>query len=175
MIVGIDIGGTTIKLGVVDEKGNILTASKFPTEEWTNPAEKLTELIQKECARFQKEYSIEGVGIGVPGQISADKESILELTNIPSLNGFALRSEIQKVLPKLKVVIENDARCAAMGNALAGVVVNHSGLCSASAKPVIFASGVKPNSLHFSPLTNTKAAPPSLMVEALAAVTVPSF
>ena len=70
MIVGIDIGGTTIKLGVVDEKGNILTASKFPTEEWTNPAEKLTELIQKECARFQKEYSIEGVGIGVPGQIS---------------------------------------------------------------------------------------------------------
>ena len=93
MIVGIDIGGTTIKLGVVDEKGNILTASKFPTEEWTNPAEKLTELIQKECARFQKEYSIEGVGIGVPGQISADKESILELTNIPSLNGFALRSD----------------------------------------------------------------------------------
>ncbi len=115
MILGIDIGGTTIKLGVVDEKGNILTASKFPTEEWTNPAEKLTELIEKECAKFQKEYEIEGVGIGVPGQISADKESILELTNIPSLNGFALRSEVQKVLPKLKVVIENDARCAAMG------------------------------------------------------------
>ncbi|MFZ9847461.1 MAG: ROK family protein [Flavobacteriales bacterium] len=115
MILGIDIGGTTIKLGVVDEKGNILTASKFPTEPWTNPAEKLIELIEKECTKFQKEYSIEGVGIGVPGQISADKESILELTNIPSLNGFALRSEVQKVLPKLKVVIENDARCAAMG------------------------------------------------------------
>jgi glucokinase len=115
MILGIDIGGTTIKLGVVDEKGNILTASKFPTEPWTNPAEKLIELIEKECTKFQKEYKIEGVGIGVPGQISADKESILELTNIPSLNGFALRSEVQKVLPKLKVVIENDARCAAMG------------------------------------------------------------
>ena len=92
MILGIDIGGTTIKIGVVDEKGNILDARKFPTEEWTNPAEKLTELIQREHAKFQKEYSIDGIGIGVPGQISPNKESILELTNIPSLNGFALKA-----------------------------------------------------------------------------------
>lgn len=115
MILGIDIGGTSIKLGVVDEKGNILASSKFPTEPWTSPATKLVELVEKEFTKFSKEYQISGVGMGVPGQISPDKESILELTNIPSLNGFALKGEVEKVLPGVKVAMENDARCAAMG------------------------------------------------------------
>ena len=56
-----------------------------------------------------------------------------------------------------------------------GEVVNHSGACSASANPFIFAKGFKPNSSAFSLLIKTKAAAPSFMVLALAAVTVPSL
>jgi len=76
---------------------------------------------------------------------------------------------------KSKSLTEMPARLAAMGRANDGVVVNHSGVCSASAKPSIFAKGVRPNSFNFSPLTKITAAAPSLIVDALAAVTVPSF
>jgi hypothetical protein len=57
----------------------------------------------------------------------------------------------------------------------AGVVVNHIGSCAASAKPRILAMGVRPRSFAFSLLIKMTAAAPSLMAEAFAAVTVPSF
>ena len=67
------------------------------------------------------------------------------------------------------------AALIAFGMAMEGVVVNHIGSCAASAKPRIFAIGFIPSSCAFSLLINTTAAAPSLMVEAFAAVTVPSF
>ena len=71
--------------------------------------------------------------------------------------------------------METPARSNALGKAFAGAVVNHSGSCAASAYPLIVAKGVKPSSLAFSSLINMTAAAPSLIVEALAAVTVPSL
>ena len=67
------------------------------------------------------------------------------------------------------------ARSKAIGTALDGAVVNHSLLCAASANDLILAIGFNPSSAAFSALINTKAEAPSLMVDALAAVTVPSF
>ena len=71
--------------------------------------------------------------------------------------------------------IFNPALETAFGTATDGVVVNHSGACSASANERIFAIGFNPNSFALSALINTNAAAPSFMVEAFAAVTVPSF
>ena len=67
------------------------------------------------------------------------------------------------------------AQANALLIAKAGAVVNHSGACAASANANIFANGFKPNSFTLSPLINTNALAPSFKVEALAAVTVPSF
>ena len=63
----------------------------------------------------------------------------------------------------------------ALGSALAGAMVNHSGSKAASAYPLMVAKGLIPSDLALSALIRTNAAAPSLMVEALAAVTVPSF
>ena len=62
-----------------------------------------------------------------------------------------------------------------MGTAFAGAVVNHSGSCAASANELILARGVKPNSKALSADIKIKADAPSFIVEALPAVTVPSF
>ena len=64
---------------------------------------------------------------------------------------------------------------SAFGNAIEGATVNNSGSIAASAYPFIVAKGFSPNSSALSLLINTSAAAPSLIVEALAAVTVPSF
>ena len=56
-----------------------------------------------------------------------------------------------------------------------GDVVNHSGDCSASAKPRMRAIGLRPSASAFSRLISSTAAAPSFRVEALAAVTVPSL
>ena len=70
---------------------------------------------------------------------------------------------------------EIPARLAARGTALAGAVVNHSGSWAASAEPAIRARGLRPSWAAFSSDIRTSAAAPSLRVEALAAVTVPSL
>src|SRR5690606_3533429 len=67
------------------------------------------------------------------------------------------------------------AFATAFGIAIAGVVVNQSGDCSASAYPITLAKGFKPNSSTFSLLINTNAAAPSLIFEEFTAVTVPSL
>ncbi len=63
----------------------------------------------------------------------------------------------------------------ALGSALAGATVNHSGSKAASAYPLMVASGLRPRDFAFSALIRTNAAAPSLIEEAFAAVTVPSL
>jgi glucokinase len=110
MVLGIDVGGTTIKCGVVDALGNISTVEKFATEEHTHSAQEFIDLIQSVASK----HNIKGIGIGFPGQLSADRKTVLELTNIPSLNGCRVHDLLEKTFPDLRIALENDARCAAM-------------------------------------------------------------
>ncbi|KAH3676133.1 hypothetical protein WICPIJ_009204 [Wickerhamomyces pijperi] len=67
--------------------------------------------------------------------------------------------------------MDKPACLKATGTARAGAVVKSCGFCSASPQPAILANGVKFNSASFFSETRIKAAPPSLIGEALAAVT----
>ncbi|MFM7022509.1 MAG: ROK family protein [Flavobacteriales bacterium] len=114
MNLGIDVGGTSIKAGVVDTQGNISGIQKFASDEWATSPEPFLQLLEKICSAAIKEHAIKGVGIGLPGQLSRDRKSIVALTNLPALNGMAVKSDLQKLFPQLKIALENDARCAAM-------------------------------------------------------------
>ena len=72
-------------------------------------------------------------------------------------------------------LMSSPAFSTALGTAKEGEVVNHSGACSASAYPRMIAIGLQPSSRAFSLLIKTSAAAPSFMVDAFAAVTLPSF
>ena len=68
MFLGIDIGGTFIKYGLVDEEGNITQKDKVPTPLEKDP---FIETLVKIISQFSNE-SVEGIGISMPGVIRED-------------------------------------------------------------------------------------------------------
>ena len=110
--VGIDIGGTKVLGGVVDESGAVIRRARRDT-----PAEggaSLTQAIADVALELMKDGDIESVGVSVAGFISADRKTILATPNIKDWNGVNLDYELTSRIG-LPVVIENDANSAAWG------------------------------------------------------------
>ena len=92
--IGVDIGGTNTKIGIVTRDGEITEKIKYPTAELSlgdgfikNFSQKLEELL------FANP-DIKNVGIGIPGLISKDRRSLLDLANIPSLSGVPILDKL---------------------------------------------------------------------------------
>jgi glucokinase len=112
---GIDVGGTNVKIGVVDQKGELKYKQKYPTQDLDKNGKFLDEfiVILEEQLRMHKQVS--KVGIGVPGTLSKDRLTTLELPNLPSLNGVPFLKILREKFPKHTIQIENDANAAALG------------------------------------------------------------
>lgn len=116
MILGIDIGGTTVKFGVVSADGEIIEKKAHDTHSWDSSAEIFIENLASIIQTYQSAYEIQGVGIGIPGLLSADRKSTLDLANIPALNNQPVVDMLHAKLGKETLIrIENDAKCAALG------------------------------------------------------------
>ena len=120
--IGIDLGGTTIVAGVVDDEFRIVATAKCKTR-IPRPAEE----IVVDMARMAKEAvqnagltmaDIAYVGVGSPGTCNADT-GIVEYSNNLQFEKLPLRDMLGGMLDKA-VYIENDANAAALGEALAG-------------------------------------------------------
>lgn len=113
--IGIDVGGTNVKIGVVTRDGELIEKVKFPTEELV----KGKGFIHNFCAVIKavtvNHPSIKKIGLGVPGLISKDRRVLLKLANIPSLSGVAIVSELEKKFPGFSIKLENDAKVACLG------------------------------------------------------------
>ncbi|HYG38262.1 MAG TPA: ROK family protein [Cytophagales bacterium] len=115
MILGIDIGGTSVKFGLVSEKGTINSSKSYSTHDWVEN-EGMVEGLKSAVRNYlQNHPEIEGVGMGFPGLLTKDRRSIILLQNIPSLNGVPIMDILEKEFPGLKIKIENDSNCAASG------------------------------------------------------------
>ena len=109
---GVDIGGTNVKFAVVE--GNTV---KYKNQIKTEKAslEKLVESISKQCLDIISEYRIKTVGIGTPGIITNGR---VTATNVP-FNNVDLAKEFKKYID-LPITVDNDANCAALGEAQLG-------------------------------------------------------
>ena len=118
--IGIDLGGTYIKYGLVDQVGTILYESIRPTylpggppgdrSPGDTPAvydNIINALIELREFAVAKDLSPEGIGIGVPGIVDAGLVTGCA-TNLPDLEGMALGSRVEKQLG-MPVCVENDA------------------------------------------------------------------
>jgi glucokinase len=120
MVLGIDIGGTTIKCALVSPSGEITEKEVIDTKEAADKGEfieKLGEIIQ---GYKTKNPSLKGAGIGFPGLISKDRESIVGLANIPSVENQNVVQKLASILPGFTIKIENDAKCATMAEKIFG-------------------------------------------------------
>lgn len=113
--IGVDIGGTNIKIALVDSNGDILEKDKKPTGH--EPVDVLFGLLDK----FYLPYSAEvvGIAIGAAGIIERAEGIILYSPNIPKLTSLRLKELIQDRY-KTCVILENDANAAAYGEKFIG-------------------------------------------------------
>lgn len=115
MYIGIDVGGTNLKAGLVDEKGSILAVERRPLGTFQGPepfAETLAELAKAVLHKGgAAPEDIAYVGMGIPGAVEGGK--ILYTCNIP-MRDVPLSDLFRRRLD-LPVLLGNDADCAAVG------------------------------------------------------------
>ena len=115
--IGVDIGGTNVKIALVDKKGEISFPKTVPTRaemgyEYTvsNIIQTIKELIEE--AKIEKS-ALEGIGFGFPGQIDCDNGIVRILPNIPGWINVPISEIMQKEF-NVPVKVDNDVRCAAL-------------------------------------------------------------
>lgn len=117
MQIGIDLGGHTTKVALV-RKGKILASSEARTPESRAPGD-VMEKISSMIRHLEASGKFDGIGIGLPGMLNAERDRVLRLPNFPLWEGFDLKSEAMRFLGA-QVVIENDANCYALGEGASG-------------------------------------------------------
>ena len=116
--IGIDVGGTNVKLALVDDKGKILYSNSVPTRaemgyEYTvNNIKQAIYDLMKETKLSTKD--IEGIGFGFPGQVDYKSGIVRNAPNIPGWNDVPIAKLIEDEF-KIPTRVDNDVRCAALG------------------------------------------------------------
>ena len=121
--IGVDIGGTNIKVGVVDEAGHIVGEADCPTG-----ADRPQEVVLKDILKAVEDAisaasgvsraDIHAVGVGSPGAVDSETGVVLYNYNL-GWRDFAIGPLMSKALG-LPVRLENDANAAALGEVVAG-------------------------------------------------------
>jgi glucokinase len=123
LFAGVDVGGTNIKLGVVDDEGRPLSWTSIATEEENGPADavrRASAAVKRVIAEAGLEPgAIARVGLGTPGTMDIDKGILLEPGNLPHWWHFPIRDELASACG-IEVTFANDARSAAYGEYWAG-------------------------------------------------------
>ncbi|WP_338391351.1 ROK family protein [Fulvitalea axinellae] len=112
---GVDLGGTNIKIGVVDTEGNLLDKVKYPTAPLQESGDFITNFIEILGSELSKRPHISKVGIGVPGTLTKCRRTTLEFPNIKGLGGQPLMDKLEDAFPEKEIWLENDANAAALG------------------------------------------------------------
>ncbi len=115
-VFGVDIGGTTVKLGLFDVEGTLLDKWEIPTRKEENGSKILPDIaesIEKKIAEKKLERSsIVGVGVGAPGPIDVEG-TVYKAANL-GWGVFSIRDTLGGIL-NLPVMAGNDANVAALG------------------------------------------------------------
>lgn len=114
---GVDIGGTNIKIGLVDENGNILADNSIKTEkqkDYKGILEDIVADIKLLCEKTGTDYhELAGIGVGIPGVVDSRTGTVSYAANlgwkdVPLVHGL-------EVVSGKRAAAANDANCAAWG------------------------------------------------------------
>ena len=115
--IGIDVGGTQIKLGLFDENMQLLSEQRFLTDKDSTAVELMNFLDQQVRAMVERTgltlKDIRGVGAAFPSSIDTKRGVALESSNIVLLNDQPVRDMLQQRL-ELPVYVDNDGNVAAL-------------------------------------------------------------
>jgi glucokinase len=115
--IGVDLGGTNLRIAAVDETGTLLEKVTLGTEVSRGRdrvIQDMCDAIRRLMTQYEKTYNLSGVGIGVPGIIDLQTGVMRESPNLPGWAGASVKTEIEDCL-RARVILENDANVAALG------------------------------------------------------------
>ena len=125
LTLGIDIGGTNLRMGVVNEKGEILSFSREPSSAFTeeNAKDMLCEKIENHLAENGFTGKIAAAAAGLPALMSRDKKTVLSAPNVKGFDGlqfdesfeqrlglFSLDNDLEKAWDKMMAVYSSCVR-----------------------------------------------------------------
>jgi glucokinase len=116
-VIGIDLGGTNVRVAKVSEKGDILQieSSESYAQEGTK---KVMDNLKSLIAKIDKS-DVVGIGIGVPGPVDTRRGVMTMATNLPGFEEYPMAKEIEAEF-KLPTYVDNDANVAGLAEALVG-------------------------------------------------------
>ncbi len=131
LAIGVDLGGTNLRVAVVDAQGHMLdkvTTSTKALRTTDKIVGAMVENIRALAEKHRDAGSLVGVGIGIPGIIDLRTGVLRESPNLPGWHDYPVRDEIERQLG-MSVILENDANAGAMGEFWLGAGRDHDSMC----------------------------------------------
>ena len=124
MKIGIDIGGSHIAIGVVDSNGRIVEKieKSWTNDEKQNIKKSIEEYIKENYKNLDKKYSIEKVGMSIPGN---SKDGVVLTSGNLGVRDYNIANRLQKEI-SVPITIRNDAKCAAIAENIYGCLKEYS-------------------------------------------------
>lgn len=132
--IGIDLGGTNLRIAAIDESGKILAKTALGTEVSKGRSFvvdelcRVTEALRGEMGSRAEAGELKGIGIGVPGLIDSETGMLVESPNLPGWNDYDVKGDIEQRLGTT-VILENDANVAAVGEHWLGAGRGYQSMC----------------------------------------------
>ena len=121
-VIGVDVGGTKVAAGLVNEDGKILSQTRVPMVADGDAAAGLSAVVsavEKIKGEFGSQLQLRGIGICAPGPLDPRSGMVINPPNVPCWRNFPLADEVAKIY-KVPVKVDNDANAAALAEFLWG-------------------------------------------------------
>jgi predicted NBD/HSP70 family sugar kinase len=134
-VLAFDIGGTSVKYGVLHRDGEIFEKGEFTTPQ--NDIDKLMAGIVEIKVKFEKKYEFEGIAMSCPGAVDDKTGFIAGTSAVPCIHGFNFRERLRKDTGIENIRMDNDGNCAGLAEVWKGAAKDYNDVLF-----VIFGSGV---------------------------------
>ena len=116
--IGVDFGGTNVKVGLVGPRGRIAAAHALASRDVGRP-DRFVEAVSEAAGRLarsvgERPATLRGVGVGVPGPVDVRRGVVEYLVNVPGWRRVPLRRRLERRLG-CRCAVDNDANLAALG------------------------------------------------------------
>ena len=116
-VIGIDLGGSKVALGLVGPRHEILARRRIDTEADAGPqsvVDRIASEVEALKAALPASGTVAAVGVGAPGPVNHETGELLTLVNLPGISNTPFRAALSERL-SLPVVLDHDAKVAALG------------------------------------------------------------
>ncbi|MFQ5329506.1 MAG: ROK family protein [Thermodesulfobacteriota bacterium] len=129
-VIGVDIGGTNIKIGALLSNGDILTQMAVPSQVQEGRGQVVTILVDSvnEIKRQVGDRNCAGVGIGIAGAVNQRDGVVVQAPNLPGWEGFRIVDELSELL-SCPIIIDNDANVFTLGEGWRGAARESMNYC----------------------------------------------